>query len=200
MMRKMKKIFIILMCLAVLPFFGLSLNASDSYAADEEGYTYTVYVYSGNQGYFGSPKKTVKKFSGIAYGQQVTINASELGLVLKDSDKYYPRGLKLSGHDNDEVGSRLYQTYTFPVTEDMSFSVAYGMKGGMVKYTVKYQEKDTGKTLHDKDTFYGMAGDKPVVSCKYIEGYVPDAENYTKTLTDDEAKNKFVFTYSASEE
>ena len=197
-MRKIKITFVIIMCFAILPFFGLTLS-TDSFAADDEGYTYSILIYSGNEGYFGSPGKTVKKIDGLEYGQQYTIDASKLGLKIKDSSKYYLRGFKLSGHDNDEIASRTYQSYTFKVTGDMSFSAAYGMKGGMVKYIVKYQEKDTGKALLDTDTFYGMAGDKPVVACKYIEGYTPDAANVTKTLSDNEADNEFVFTYTAAE-
>ena len=193
-MRKIKITFVIIMCFAILPFFGLTLS-TDSFAA--EGYTYSVLIYSGNEGYFGSPGKTVKKIDGLEYGQQYTLDASKLGLKIKDSGKYYLRGFKLSGHDNDEIASRTYQSYTFKVTGDMSFTAAYGMKGGMVKYIVKYQEKDTGKALLDTDTFYGMAGDKPVVACKYIEGYAPDVANVTKTLSDDEDANEFVFTYTA---
>ena len=53
-MRKIKITFVIIMCFAILPFFGLTLS-KDSFAADGDGYTFSVLIYSGNEGYFGSP-------------------------------------------------------------------------------------------------------------------------------------------------
>ena len=41
-----------------------------------------------------------------------------------------------------------------------------------------------------------MVGDRPVVSYRYVEGYQPNAYNLTKTLSEDETKNLFEFTYS----
>ena len=82
----------------------------------------------------------------------------------------------------------------------MSFVVAYGLKKDMVKYTVKYEDKN-GKELSQAKTCYGSVGDKPVVAYKYIDGYIPDAYNATKTLVDNEKDNVFVFHYKkASEE
>ena len=64
----------------------------------------------------------------------------------------------------------------------------------MVEYTVKYQDGN-GNTLHDSETFYGMAGDRPVLSFRHVEGYLPDDINLTKMLTDNAASNVFTFTY-----
>ena len=74
--------------------------------------------------------------------------------------------------------------------------MAYGIKGGMVAYTVNYVSAKGGKVLHDSDTYYGMVGDKPVVSYKYVENYLPDAYNKGKTLSADESQNVYTFTYS----
>ena len=67
-----------------------------------------------------------------------------------------------------------------------------------VAYTVNYQDAN-GKTLADSQTFYGNAGDKPVVAYKYIENYIPQALALTKTLSDNESKNVFTFTYTPGE-
>ena len=162
--------------------------------ADDEAYTYSVLIYSGKEGTFGSDGKTVIKKTGFKYGDKCTIDADELDLKVKDSEKYYVRGLKLAGHDNDEISNSFYQSYTFDVKEDLAFSVAYGVKGGMVKYTVDYVDTD-GKKLIDSDVHYGMPGDKPVVSYRYIKDYIPEISNAMKTLTDNEDDNHFVFTY-----
>ena len=176
---------------------GMELPGEKTVYADEEEYTYTVTIHSGKEGYFGTKGNTVKKLTGFKYGDTCTIDAGELDLKIKDSDKYYVRGLKLSGHDNDEIAGAYYQTYTFEVKEDLDFSAAYGMKGGMVEYTVNYVDED-GKKLRDTDTYYGMPGDKPVVSYKHIKGYVPDHNNVMKTLTENEEDNHFVFTYRSN--
>ena len=160
--------------------------------------TYTVFIYSGKEGYFGEPDTTMKKITGLKYGEQVTVSLSDLGLVVKDPDTYYVRGLKIAGHDNDELSSMQFQSYSFKIEEDTSFSVSYGMAGGMVKYTVNYRDR-SGKSLHSSEEFYGMAGDKPVVAFKHIDGYLPDDYNLAKTLSSNEADNVFTFTYHKAE-
>ena len=65
----------------------------------------------------------------------------------------------------------------------------------MVKYVVHYLDENE-KELRKSETFYGMVGDKPVVSYRYVEGYQPNAYNLTKSLLENEAENVFAFTYS----
>lgn len=168
-----------------------------AYAADDDGYTYTITVYSGKEGYFDGDenKHTKTLIKSASYGSPCTIDMDELGLTVIDENKYYTRGVKRAGHDNDEVSHMTYRSYTFTVTKDESFTVAYGMKGGMVAYTVQYVDK-SGNALLPAQTYYGMAGDKPVVSCKYVDGYIPDAINIGKTLVADKGQNVFTFTYS----
>lgn len=169
----------------------MSIPAADKAYADDEGYTYTVTIYSGKEGYFDGNKSKHSTKLTVSNGTPITIDMDKLDLTIIDPDKYYPRGLKRAGHDNDEA----YQSYTFKVTKDESFSVAYGMKGGMVKYTVRYVD-NSGNTLISAKEYYGMPGDKPVVSCKYVDGYIPNALNITKRLTSEASKNVFTFTYS----
>lgn len=61
---------------------------------------------------------------------------------------------------------------------------------------MNYVDAD-GQQLLPPSEYYGAAGDKPVVSYKYVEGYQPTAYNETKTLTDNEAENVFTFRYRA---
>ena len=168
-------------------------GADEAFAASD--YTYTVSIYSGKEGYFdGDENKHVIRAKNLKYGQEYTVDLADLDLTVIDPDKYYVRGAKRSGHDNDEVSQLNYQSYTFTVTKDESFSIAYGMAGGMVQYTVNYVDEN-GQALLASQNYYGMAGDKPVVSYKYVEGYQADDYNLTKTLSDNEAENVFTFTY-----
>ena len=69
----------------------------------------------------------------------------------------------------------------------------------MVPYTVRYVDDATGKAIEGvaDDTYYGMPGDKPVVSYKYIEGYQPNVFYMAKKLTTDPSQNVFEFRYTA---
>ena len=203
-MKRLMRIF--LSFLLALSF--ISGSANTVHADDEDEYTYTIFIYAGKEGNF--PGGKVIRQDGYKYGDIVTIDVNSLGVSLVTIDentgnyKYYVRGLSLAGHDNDEVshnadastGSKSiqYQSYTFRVEGDMSFSVAYGVAGGMVKYTVNYVSED-GTTLYPSQEYYGMPGDYPVVSYQYVESYVPNAYNLGKTLTANEEDNVFTFTY-----
>ena len=160
----------------------MSIPAADKAYADDEGYTYTVTIYSGKEGYFDGNKSKHSTKLTVSNETPITIGMDNLDLTIIDPEKYYPRGLKRAGHDNDEA----YQSYTFTVTKD---------EGGMVKYTVRYVD-ESGNTLISPREYYGMPGDKPVVSCKYVDGYIPNALNITKRLRADASQNVFTFTYS----
>ena len=157
------------------------------------GYGYTVTFYAGLQGHFGSNPNTKTVTKKCKAGDKITISLDSLDFHL-DNKEYYPKGLRQTGHDNDEYKNITSKTIT--VDEDMAFEVAYGIKGGMVKYVVEYVSAKDGTELLESDTYYGMVGDKPVVSYKYVENYLPDAYNKGKTLSADESKNVYTFTYS----
>ena len=110
-------------------------------------------------------------------------------MQLKDSGKYYVKGVRESGKDNNTVSAP-----AFTVDSDREYVVAYGIKGDMVSYTVNYQD-ESGNALRQSEKFYGVVGDKPVVAFQYIDGYQPQAYNLTKTLNSNEADNVFTFTY-----
>lgn len=178
---------------ALLMTLVLAFGTVTSYGTidDKDAYGYTIKVYSGDQGHFGSNKSTTQKTIKCAPGEKVTLSISSLDLKL-DNKEYYIRGFREAGHDNDEMA----QSLAITVDQDMSYEVAYGLKGGMVSYVVNYVDRSTGEELLASDTYYGMKGDKPVVAYKYVEGYQPQAYNLGKTLSADESANVFDFKYT----
>ena len=167
---------------------GLCMTAlltAPARAAD--GYTYTVRVFAGAQGSIQGQEMVV--YSDLRYGAQFTFDPK--AVEVKDNGKYYCKGLRESGSDNNGALSML----SFPVTEDCDYVVAYGIKGETVAYTVNYLDAN-GNALAPSETFYGNAGDRPVVAFQYIEGYQPQAYNLTGTLSGNETENVFSFVYT----
>lgn len=181
-MRVRKKLFrILLLCVLSL---AMSVPAL---AAEGEAYTYTVRIYSGQQGVIDGGE--VKVYEGLSYGERVIFNMSEVALV--DGSKYYVKGLRESGRDNNTV----MENASFMVTGDRDYVVAYGLLNDAVAYTIRYEDAE-GNTLAPSETYYGNVGDKPVIAYLYIEGYQPQAYNLTKTLDANAAENVFTFIYS----
>ena len=202
-MKRMRKLIIAALSLAlVLSFSAFSVFAADGDAPKQTkdadaNITYTITLYSGDSGKFSDGSK-VKTIGDLKYGQSVKIDINEYKPVVNSdvADKYYPRGFKIAGHDNDEPGKRNYISYTFQVTGDESFTVAYGLKGGLTKYRINYID-DNGNTLHPSEEYYGMPGVNLVVSYLYIEGYAPEVYNQSRYLYADR-ENNFDFVYSQS--
>ena len=170
--------------------------ASDVEPSDTNPYTFTVTLSAGNQGTFGGTDM-VEQSDIVSGTQSVNFSGHQAQLQIKD-DKYYAKGIRLSGRDNSDTSySPTWTTGT--ITEDTDYVVAYGMKGNMVAYTVQYLDEN-GNELAPSNTFYGSIGDKPVVAFQYIEGYLPQAYNLTKTLSANEADNVFPFVYTPSYE
>lgn len=177
----------------------------ESQAANEDAYTYTLTFYAGNQGEFSgmgalsalSCDYTVTgsedciTISGLSYRDRVSFNAAALVQLPEDS-KYYVKGIRQSGRDNNTVDQ--VRSNSILVESDRDFVVAYGIKGDMVAYHVNYRD-EAGNTLAPSETYYGNVGDKPVMAFLYIEGYEPQAYNLTRTLVSDESKNEFTFVY-----
>ena len=170
-------------------------------------YTYTVSFYSGAQGNFGGSGIQVRKASGndaqssvSAVGDKIVVSGLEYGDVvscdaqgsvsLNDNSKYYVKGIRLSGRDNNTVANS-----AFLVTGDQDYVVAYGIPGELAQYTVNYVDTD-GNTLADSRTYFGNVGDEPVIAYLYIDGYTPDSYNQTGKLVADASKNVFNFVYS----
>ena len=178
-MKNMKRLFGVLLVLSLL----LALPV---FAYAEGEYTYTVRIYAGAQGTIGG--SSVVTYTGLHYGDRVGFDVSSV--VLPENSKYYVKGIRESGKDNNTVSSP-----SIYVTQDVDYVVAYGIKGSSVAYTVSYQDAQ-GNDLLPSATFYGNVGDKPVVAYQYIDGYQPQAYNLGRTLSENAADNVFTFIYT----
>lgn len=175
-----------LFCTAVSLCMLCFLTVPGLAAEEKEPYTYKIRFFSGKQGSFGGEEVVV--FDGLHYGDQVTFNRNSVSL--NNGSKYYFKGIRRSGADNNTVGQ-----LTFTVTEDQDYVVAYGILGKTAAYTVHYVDEE-GSPLAESVTYYGNVGDKPVVAYLYIDGYRPEAYNLTQTLSANEAENVFTFVYT----
>lgn len=176
-----------------------------------EPYTYTVTFHAGGNGTF--PEHGFERFlsvEGSAYeavrtadGTSIVVSglapdavvgydaaAAEGAVLLPPDSRYYVKGIRRSGHDNEEAGST-----SFRVEKDLDHVVAYGIRGDLTSYTVHYQD-GAGNTLLESRTYTGNVGDRPMAGYRYIEGYQPQAYNLTKTLVKNEAENVFTFVYT----
>lgn len=192
-MRKHLMTVILLSILFVLGTGASAFAADSDSGSSKEAYNYKVFVYAGNIGTFKGVKEWSTEYENG--GDVVTFSVNDVEIDEDLQDKYVVRGFKLAGHDNDETSYS--PQITFNGGGDVSYVVSYRIPGDMVSYQVHYVAED-GSVLHDPDTFYGMVGDKPVISFRYIEGYLPNAYNLAKTLTlTRDGDNDFTFTYTA---
>jgi len=176
-MKRIKRLLAVLFCAALLT--GISANAF------AEEYTYTVRFFSGAHGTFDG--REVLVYDNLHYGDRVTF---DLGSVtLDDNTKYYVKGIRESGKDNDTIGNT-----SFTVTKDQDYVVAYGIISSAVAYTVVHLDLQ-GNNIAPTENYYGNVGDKPVVSYQYIGGFRPDYYNITGTLSDNEDDNVYEFVY-----
>ena len=191
---------------AVLTAAVLLAGAVPTITAKAANYTYTLTFSSGNQGSFSSAEvisvdntesgssyevtQVGEKLvvTGLAQGDIVSCRAQS-AVELPDSTKYYVKGIRLSGRDNNTVAAS-----AFLVNADQDYVVAYGIPGDLTQYTVNYIDKD-GNALAESETYYGNVGDEPVIAYAYIDGYVPSTYNQTRALEADSAKNVFDFVY-----
>ena len=180
-MKKWKRLLVSLLTVSMT----LGASTMSVMADDTTPYTYKVTLSAGNKGTINGQNKIEQ--TNIASGSTVTFNLNDIQVT---DDKYYVKGIRLSGRDNDEA----LAAPSFTVDKDADYVVAYGIKGNMVAYTVNYQDA-SGKSLAESQTFYGNVGDKPVVAYRYVENYIPDALALTKTLSNNVSENVFTFTY-----
>ena len=178
-MKRWKKLLVSLLTVS------MTIGASTMSVMAADGYTYKVTLSAGNKGTINGHTKVEQ--DSVA-GSTVTFNLKDVQVT---DDKYYVKGIRLSGRDNEET---LASPVLDNVTGDADYVVAYGIKKDMVAYTVNYQDA-SGKALVESQTFYGNVGDKPIIAYQYIENYIPDALALTKTLSNNESENVFTFTY-----
>lgn len=195
----------------LLKYFAASLIMvvsifSQSTNAKAFSYTYTVSFSAGGQGSINGGIQ-VRKASGNSSsisieskGDKVVVNGLEYGDViscdaqgnvsLNENSKYYVKGIRLSGRDNNTVAQS-----AFLVSGDQDYVVAYGIPGELAEYTVNYVDAN-GNKLADSRTYYGNVGDEPVIAYLYIDGYIPSSYNQSGKLVSDASKNVFNFVYN----
>ena len=149
--------------------------------------TTSVYGYEHNLTVSGG-NGSIDGFDGNAGTSQVTITTGEnatLTVGEKSYDvippggkdgKYFVTGMKLAGHDNNDDAGPFDTASAVSANEDTDVVVAYGLKSNMVKYTISYVDRG-GSDLLASETHYGVIGQSPIVSYKYVDGYLPDAWN-----------------------
>lgn len=169
-------------------------------------YTYTVSFSAGGQGSINGGVQ-VRKASGneasvsvSAKGDKIIVTGLEYGdviscdaqgsVALNENSKYYVKGIRLSGRDNNTVAQS-----AFLVSGDQDYVVAYGIPGELAEYTVNYVDAN-GNKLADSKTYYGNVGDEPVIAYLYIDGYIPSSYNQSGKLVSDASKNVFNFVYN----
>lgn len=185
-MFRFKKLLVSLLSVTVI---GVMAPAVTAMAAPTTPYTYKVTLSAGNKGTIDGQQKVEE--ANLKAGSTISFDLNDIQVT---DEKYYVKGIRLSGRDNAEALS----APAFTVDGDADYVVAYGIKGEQVAYTVEYKDAD-GNQLAESQTFYGNVGDKPVVAYRYIENYVPQALALTKTLSKNAAENVFTFTYKPGE-
>lgn len=185
-MFRFKKLLVSLLSVTVI---GVMAPAVTAMAAPTTPYTYKVTLSAGNKGTIDGQQKVEE--ANLKAGSTISFDLNDIQVT---DEKYYVKGIRLSGRDNAEA----LAAPAFTVDGDADYVVAYGIKGEQVAYTVEYKDAD-GNQLAESQTFYGNIGDKPVVAYRYIENYVPQALALTKTLSKNAAENVFTFTYKPGE-
>ncbi len=166
--------------------FGLLVISGNVHAQDE--YTYTIRIYSGQQGNFNGNDAIIEE--NIKAGTPIS-QLFDMRKISLENDKYYIKGFKESGKDNSTSIEPLPST----ADRDMDYVVVYGVKGNGTTYRINYVDQN-GNELAESVEYYGNVGDQPVVAFLYIEGYQPQAYNLVRTLSANSDENEFTFVYS----
>lgn len=192
-------------------FITIMMMIMSSFSCFAINYTYQASVYAGSQGLFKSKdaisvvsdnnvEVTLKNESeilvkGLNVDDQIIINPSEIELK---NNKYYVKGFRVGGKDNT-LGSNAKDLSIVRAVQliesDNNYVVSYGVAGDQVLYTVRYLDQE-GNSLREAATFYGTKNEFTVVGYQYIDGYLPQAYNLGKTLSENEAENVFDFIYT----
>ncbi len=128
------------------------------------------------------------EISGLSYGDYVNI-FDAVKTIDCSATRYYEKGVRFAGSDAITVEN-------FQVVGDADYVAAYGVLNDPVAYTVRYVDQN-GNTLSAEAKYYGNAGDKIIVASRQIDGYLPDANNKSMTLSK-ETENVFTFVYHST--
>ena len=133
-MKKWKRLLVSLLTVSMT----LGASTMSVMADDTTPYTYKVTLSAGNKGTINGQNKIEQ--TNIASGSTVTFNLNDIQVT---DDKYYVKGIRLSGRDNNET----LAAPSFTVDKDADYVVAYGIKGNMVAYTAPEYQKDKLESL-----------------------------------------------------
>ena len=189
-------VLIVICMIAALALPALAADTSEDTSADTSSdtpYSYTVRIFPGDKGTINGKKDPIVRVVEPEYKWSSSDFDYEKDAA-SDTDKYYVRGIREAGRDNNTTNNDLIYP-AFTVNRDIDIVVAYGIKGSDVTYKINYVEYGTNKQLLEPRTYHGNIGDKPVVAYLYIDGYVPQYENVTGTLDADSTKNEWTFYY-----
>lgn len=187
---------------------ALMLTFSISKINAVELYNYQVTIYAGSYGLFNSVDAVIIDSSDTNSSPNITLSEDQRQLVVTNlkandriaietsqitvtNEKYYAKGIKTGGRDNENE----YIQRWYSVTKDNNYVVAYGIPGDQIEYTTYYVDQD-GNQLKEPETYYGTIGEYTIAGYKYVDGYLPQAYNLGKTLTDNASENIYMFVYS----
>lgn len=185
----MKKIILTFAFCAIFAFAATAVYGAE----DEYGHTMTV---SAGNGSFESGETvldatTAEPVTADPEANKILINDEEV-IVKPPTEDHFVTGLKFTGHDNSQVLDK--KISVSEENEDIDLVVTYGLKSEMVGYSIYYLSAKDGSDLRPSEKHYGVNGSKPVVSFKYVEGYLPNAYNETRTISRG-GDNTFYFYY-----
>lgn len=182
---KIRKLAVLAMTFCLI----MGTMAVSSFAAYENEMT----VSAGNGSFSGSVPANIQSVTPVT-GTDGALNITdkdgkETTVKVTPPANHFVSGVRIAGRDAVQTGKQELKD------KDVELVVTYGLKSNMVKYTVNYTNAAGGTVpgLPASEEFYGVIGDKPVVSYKYAEGYLPQAYRLTGTLSDGE--NVFEFVY-----
>ncbi len=203
-MKRIRHILTLLFAAVMVITAGMQVKAE---------YEYKVTLLAGQYGSIDDDEKvefyvpyngTVTFEQAVEDGEQIIKATAEgktytlrLNTKIEGAAKFFCKGFHVSGIETVKNGPQT-------IEKDMVYVASYGMKGRIVSYTAKFVDA-AGAQKAEPKTYYGNIGDKPVITCEYIEGYVPNAIQMTGTLVDpnnlpdgwppERVPNEFTFVY-----
>ena len=190
-MMKIRKLAVMIMTLCLI----MGTMAVSTFAAYDNEMT----VSAGNGSFRGSVPENIKSVTPVTGTDgSLTItdkSGSETTVKITPPENHFVSGVRIAGRDEVLTGTQTLGK------QDVELVVTYGLRSNMVKYTVNYINAAGGSVpgLPASEEFYGVIGDKPVISYKYADGYLPQTYRLTGTLSDGENVFDFVY-YQVDEE
>ena len=146
-MKKWKRLLVSLLTVSMT----LGASTMSVMADDTTPYTYKVTLSAGNKGTINGQNKIEQ--ANIAPDSTVTFNLNDIQVT---DDKYYVKGIRLSGRDN--ASSELLNTPGFIVKGDADYVVAYVIKGNMVASKIMEASADIIFAFRGSSEWFAQPG------------------------------------------